>query len=831
MTMIDYIMKVKATADSLVAIREPVFDQDQVMNLLGGLGSDYNAVVTAINIRDDKISIEAVHSMLLAFEHHLEQQSSIEQISTMTANYASSSSNRGGGRTYTGSRSQHYTPNFSNYRGRSRGGRFRQIGRYNSNNSEKPQCQLCGKFGHTAQACYHRFGISYQSPQSSGNSSLIPSNQTSIPAMVASSNTVADDTWYLDSDASHHLTQNGDNLTESSPYNGKDKITIGNGKHLSISNTSSTCLFSNSHAFQLKKVFHVPFISANIISVAKFCSDNNALIEFWSNSFFVKDLHTKKVLARGRLENGLYRFPVLKNKKLAYVGVHKPSAFHSYNCRPVDNKVVLWHHRLGHVTSEIVTKVLQKCNISCGKNKATVCSSCQLAKSRRLPTHLSSSRASKPLELVHTDIWGPASVKATSGAKYFILFLDDYSRYTWFYPLHTKDQALSTFKQFKLQVENQFDTKIKCIQSDNGGEFKCFMTFLQQSGILHRFSCPYNSAQNGRVERKHRHVVETGLALLAHASLPMPFWQYAFQTATFLINRMPSQVLTHASPYFTLFHKEPDYRFLKVFGCLCYPFIRPYNNHKLQYRSVQCTFLGYSFNHKGYLCLDSVTGRVYITSHVVFDEHKFPLAKSSPSTNAISNEVFPPAIITASIPSPTCSYDHPAPPSSTLPDISTSSHSTSGFELTPDSSNDSSILPELFHTTPPSSSFPVPCMTTRLMRGITKKKSIFDLSAVKVSEPTTLKQALIDPHWTHAMDLEMAALHHNKTWDLVQQPSDVNVIGCKWVYKLKHKADGSIDRYNARLVAKGYNQTHGLDYFKTFSPVVKTATIRKVNFI
>jgi histone deacetylase 1/2 len=79
------------------------------------------------------------------------------------------------------------------------------------------------------------------------------------------------------------------------------------------------------------------------------------------------------------------------------------------------------------------------------------------------------------------------------------------------------------FKQFKLQVENQFDDTIKYMQSDNGGEFKSFITFLQHAGIVHRFSYPYNSAQNRSVERKHKHVVETRLALLAHASLPMKF--------------------------------------------------------------------------------------------------------------------------------------------------------------------------------------------------------------------------------------------------------------------------------------------------------------------
>jgi hypothetical protein len=119
--MIDYIIKVKGDGDSLAVIGEPALEQDQVMNLIGGLGSDYNAIVTAINIRDDKISIKVVHSMLLAFERRLEQQSSIEHISTISANYASSSNNRGGGRIYNGSRGQNYTPNISNYTYRGHG--------------------------------------------------------------------------------------------------------------------------------------------------------------------------------------------------------------------------------------------------------------------------------------------------------------------------------------------------------------------------------------------------------------------------------------------------------------------------------------------------------------------------------------------------------------------------------------------------------------------------------------------------------------------------------------------------------------------------------------
>jgi hypothetical protein len=91
---------------------------------------------------------------------------------------------------------------------------------------------------------------------------------------------------------------------------------------------------------------------------------------------------------------------------------------------------------------------------------------------------------------------------------------------------------------------------------------------FHQFGILHRVSCPHTHQQNGAIERKHRHIVETGLALLSHAHLPFKFWDDAFSTACYLINRMPTPVLKNHSPFETLFKCSPDYQFLRVFGVL-----------------------------------------------------------------------------------------------------------------------------------------------------------------------------------------------------------------------------------------------------------------------
>ena len=169
------------------------------------------------------------------------------------------------------------------------------------------------------------------------------------------------------------------------------------------------------------------------------------------------------------------------------------------------------------------------------------------------------------------------------------------------------------------------------MQTDWGGEYERLNSFFRQLGITHHISCPHAHQQNGSAERKHRHIVDVGLSLLAHASMPLKFWDDAFLPATYLINRTPSKVINFETPLTRLFQEQPNYHSLRVFGCACWLNLRPYNSKKLEFHYKQCVFLGYNNLHKGFKCLDVAVGRVYISRDVIFDETVFPFKALNPN--------------------------------------------------------------------------------------------------------------------------------------------------------------------------------------------------------
>ena len=178
------------------------------------------------------------------------------------------------------------------------------------------------------------------------------------------------------------------------------------------------------------------------------------------------------------------------------------------------------------------------------------------------------------------------------------------------------------FTYFNKMIEQQFQLQIQCLQTDWGGEYWKLQPLLQKLGITFRHPCPYTHQQQGRAERKHHSIVEIGLTLLAQASMDIKFWWEAFASTTILLNRLPTLVLNHLSSFEVLHERQLDYNFLKVFGCACFPYLRPYNKHKLAFQTSKCLFLGYSPFHKGYRCMHP-SRRVYIAKSVTFDEAIF----------------------------------------------------------------------------------------------------------------------------------------------------------------------------------------------------------------
>ncbi|KAH9762946.1 retrovirus-related pol polyprotein from transposon RE1 [Citrus sinensis] len=245
--------------------------------------------------------------------------------------------------------------------------------------------------------------------------------------------------------------------------------------------------------------------------------------------------------------------------------------------------------------------------------------------------------------------------------------------------------------------------------------------------------------------------------------------------------------------------------------------------------------IGYSLIHKGYKCLDS-SGKIYIARHVTFNESEFPYSELFPShkpnhkiqlSQFLSTNFSLPAVI-KDLSSIQSSLSSPTP--GAAPDSGQSD--TQSVQQSPNTSSQSLDSQPLFANQLQTQPLSTPTiqnthsMVTRSKAGVFKPKTY--LAAVQELEPYSVKAALADPKWKQAMQDEYEALEKNEIWVLVPKESAGKIVGNKWVFRVKYNPDGSISKYKARLVAKGFHQTQGVDFFETFSPVVKQCTIRVI---
>lgn len=336
---------------------------------------------------------------------------------------------------------------------------------------------------------------STHSSNSVGDTSLQPG---SFYQVVATPHPIQDQSWYMDSGALNHMVADASNLTLKSPYPGGSKVQVGNKESIPITYTGMLMVssFDTNRLIHLRDILCVPQIAKNLLSMSQITKDNNVIFEFHSDHCLVKDKNNKDVLLQGTVNNGLYQFELTKaiNPSVKSIscstapavailpfiskvpfGVHFPLNTKAVTAFPTtvssSNKclsnnansdlLLLWHARLGHPNSRTLHVVLNKLNVkqSLSSNKSFFCEACQYGKLQQCHFPMSESRAKASLEIIHSDLWGPAPINSCKGYKYYITFVDDFSKFTWIYPLKLKSKAYAAFVQFHCFVERQWILK------------------------------------------------------------------------------------------------------------------------------------------------------------------------------------------------------------------------------------------------------------------------------------------------------------------------------------------------------------------------------------
>ena len=638
-------------------------------------------------------------------------------------------------------------------------------------------------------------------------------DKTSSPGKALPPVTTKSTSWILDSGATDHVTSSLDNLHSYECIN-PVTVKLPNGHHVHATHSGIVHL---SPTITLFNVLFIPTFTFNIISISKLVSSTDCALIFSSNSCMLQDTNKRMKIGIIEARHGLYHLipDQLTTKTICSTVVHPKC-----NILPID----LWHFRMGHPSTERL-QCMKSYYPILSNDKSFTCNTCHYAKHKKLPFPSSISHASHVFDLLHMDIWGPCSKPSMHGHKYFLTIVDNHSRFTWVHLMHNKAETRPIIMNFITSIETQYDSKVKIIRSDNEPEFMMH-GFYASKGIAHQTTCVETPEQNGIAERKHQHLLNVTRALLFQANLPPGFWCYALTHAVYLVNIIPTPFLHGISPYEKLHGRPLDIANLRVFGCLCYVSTLKANRKKLDPRAHPCIFIGFKANTKGYQVYNMHSHDIISSRNVIFYENYFPQISELQQLDSNSSTPLPASFSTNQYDSPIepitqepINVDHLTKSSSSPPRRSTRARHAPTYLQ--DYHHDLSI-----NNTSASTFVRYPLSSVLSYSRLSPTHKHFVLSISSTVEPSSYAEASRHDCWIKAMKAELQALQSNETWRLTLLPPQKTAIGCRWIYKIKYRADGSIERYKARLVAKGYTQMEGLDYLDTFSPIAKLTTVR-----
>jgi hypothetical protein len=398
--------------------------------------------------------------------------------------------------------------------------------------------------------------------------------------------------------------------------------------------------------------------------------------------------------------------------------------------------------------------------------------------------------------------------------------------------LKSKDEVFSKFKEFKALIENLFERKIKILRSDNGGEYtsKEFVNFNKDVGIKRELTTPHNPQQNHVAERKNRTIMEAVKTMIHDQNLPMCLWAEATMTTVYVQNRLSHSALGFKTPEEMFTEKKPEVSHLKIFGCPVFIHILKEKRNKLESSEKKGIFVGY--------CEVSKAFRIYIPGHrhieisrdVTFDEDEaLKKSRKCQLEEVYEEELVIPRVAESAREVPRATK--PVREVVTSPDVEIlEDHDVAEFQEPPQMTTLHKRKPawarELIQD---GEKYGVLEGTTRQVK---RPKPFSRYTALMCDllekEPTRFEESIQKKEWANVITKEYQSIIKNDIWEIIPRPDSKDVVSSRWLFKIKHAADGSIEKYKVRFVARGFSQKEGIDYEETFAPVDRYTSIRTI---